>query len=143
MGEVMGVQRFRVRYNEADPMGITYYATYFDWFTLGRTELLRDAGLPYAELERQGLLLPVLEARCRYVSPTRYDDLIRLETALTACTRTRMSFRYRVVREGSPERLAVEGETHHAFIDSKYKPIDVMKRYPQVWERLHKLLMTS
>ncbi len=48
-------------------MGITYHARYLDWFVIGRTELLRDVGLPYAELERAGLLLPVLEARCRYL----------------------------------------------------------------------------
>ncbi|HLT59308.1 MAG: acyl-CoA thioesterase [Limnochordales bacterium] len=139
MGEISGVYRFRVRYSEADQMGITYYANYLDWFTIGRTELLRELGLPYARLEREGLLLPVLAVRCRYVAPTRYDDPIRLETTLTQCTRTRMAFRYRVVVEGEPEQLAAEGETEHAFIDRQYRPIDIKKRFPEVWQRLSEI----
>lgn len=139
MREINGIYRFRVRYSEADQMGITYYANYLDWFTIGRTELLRNLGLPYAELERNGMLLPVLEARCRYLSPTAYDDPVRLETTMTRCTRTRMSFRYRVVVEENPERLAAEGETEHAFIDRNYRPMDLKKRFPEVWERLAEL----
>lgn len=88
------VIRLRVRYSEGDQMGITYHARYLDWFVIGRTELLRSLGLPYAELERQGLLLPVLEVNCRYLGATRYDDVVQLETTLTEVGRTRMAFRY-------------------------------------------------
>ena len=136
MREVTGVHRLRVRYNEADPMGVTYYANYLNWFTLGRTELLREAGVSYAALEREGLLLPVLEVQCKYVAPTAYDDPIRVETTLANLTRTRMSFRYKVFLETQPERLAAEGMTEHAFIDRQFRPIDIKKRYPHVWQRL-------
>lgn len=136
----------RVRYDECDSMGVTYHARYLDWFVIGRTELLREFGLPYAQLERSGLLLPVLEVRCRYLASTRYDDWIKLETRLLELTRTRMRFGYRVFRlrettgNGKAEPvLAAEGETSHAFIDARHRPVDVKKRFPDVWLRLEPL----
>ncbi|OUN00247.1 MAG: hypothetical protein BAA04_12570 [Firmicutes bacterium ZCTH02-B6] len=140
MREIKGVQRLRVRYDEADSMGVTYYANYLNWFTLGRTELLRDLGLSYAQLERAGLLLPVLEVQCRYLAPTAYDDPIRIETTLVHASRTRMGFRYQVYLETGPERLAAEGTTEHAFIDRQFRPIDVKKHFPDVWQRLSELV---
>lgn len=155
-----GVHLLRVRYDECDSMGITYHARYLDWFVIGRTELLRDVGLPYAELERAGLLLPVLEARCRYLTSTRYDDWIKLETRLLGVGRTRVAFGYRVWRlpdgvagesvsqdrvsssaEARPAEpvLAAEGETSHAFIDARHRPIDVKKHFPDVWSKLEPL----
>ena len=100
MDLLTGHCRLRVRYDECDSMGITYHARYLDWFVIGRTELLRGAGLPYAGLERAGLLLPVLEARCRYLASTRYDDTVCIETTLLNVTRTWMSFAYRVFWSG-------------------------------------------
>lgn len=137
MDKLAGVQHFRVRYNEGDSMGVTYHGNYFDWFVIGRTELLRDVGLPYAELERGGLLLPVLDATCRYIVSTRYDDAIRLETELTGLTRTRMSFAYRVFLETEADSvLAAEGETKHVFVDARHRPVDIKKRFPDVWAML-------
>lgn len=164
MAVVKGEHRLRVRYNECDSMGITYHARYLDWFAIGRTELLRAAGLSYAHMERSGLLLPVLEVRCRYRASTRYDDVITLETRLLRVSRTRMDFGYRVFLETNEEAdapgvgtgvgndvgrnpgaspsprsiLAVEGETFHAFIDARHRPIDVRKRFPEVWDKLER-----
>src|SRR5687767_5823603 len=71
----------RVRYAETDQMGIVYYANYFVWFELGRTELLRQRGYTYREVEEQdGCFIVVAEARCAYRSPARYDDLITIRT---------------------------------------------------------------
>lgn len=162
MDGIVGQHRLRVRYDECDSMGITYHARYLDWFVIGRTELLRAVGLPYAQLERSGLLLPVLEAGCRYYTSTRYDDMIKIETRLLRVSRTRMDFAYRVFleshdadsmdlpkRTGTPAAdeessrrsliLAVDGETRHAFIDGRHRPIDVKKHFPEVWSKLEPL----
>src|ERR1700756_1984918 len=70
----------RVRYAETDQMGIVYYANYLVWFEIGRVEVLRTLGLTYHELETQHkLILPVVEASCRYRAPARYDDEILIE----------------------------------------------------------------
>src|SRR4030095_7607257 len=60
------VSRVRVRYAETDQMGVLYSANYFVWFEVGRTDLLRDSGLTYRELEAEGVSLPVIEAHCEY-----------------------------------------------------------------------------
>lgn len=134
--------RLRVRYDENDQMGITYHARYLDWFVIGRTELLRSIGLPYARLEREGLLLPVLEVTCRYHSSTRYDDVVQLQTTLTQVKRTRVTFCYevRLLAEDKPDEnesaLVTTGETKHAFVAADHRPIDVRRHYPEVWRRL-------
>jgi YbgC/YbaW family acyl-CoA thioester hydrolase len=69
---------FRVRYSETDQMGTFYYSRPLEWFECGRTELLRCLGLPYAEMEQRGVLLPVVEAHVDYLGRARYDDLLRM-----------------------------------------------------------------
>ena len=66
----------RVRYADSDQMGVAYYANYLVWFEVGRTEWLRSRGYTYRALESEGVFLPVTEAACRYLAPSRYDDLV-------------------------------------------------------------------
>ena len=66
----------RVRYAETDQMGVVYYANYLVYFERSRTEMLRDAGLPYSTLEKDGVFLPVSEAYCKYLAPAHYDELL-------------------------------------------------------------------
>ena len=70
------VSRIRVRYADTDKMGVAYYANYFVWFEVGRTDLLRQSGWSYREMEAEGFSLPVIEAQCAYRAPARYDDEI-------------------------------------------------------------------
>lgn len=130
---------FRAGYRDVDSMGIVYYGVYADWFTRGRIELMRSVGVRYADWERQGLFLPVLRLECRYRSSIALDDPVRLQTELTACTRTRMAFRYRVYRageDGRPDLLCALGVTEHAYIDERRRPVDIRKRFPHVWKAL-------
>ena len=70
----------RVRYADTDKMGVVYNGNYLRYFEIGRTELLRHIGVPYAQLEAQGALLPVIEAHIEYLRPARYDDLLTVRT---------------------------------------------------------------
>ena len=130
--------RMRVRYGETDRMGRVYYVHYFDWFTDGRTELIRRMGLSYRQLEDQGVFLPVLEATCRYLRPVDYDDELELEVRLERLTPTRMDFAYRL-RLATTGQPVAEGATRHAFIDRRGKPVNLRKARPEVWRRLEPL----
>ncbi|EKP94368.1 acyl-CoA thioesterase [Thermaerobacter subterraneus] len=130
--------RLRVRYGETDRMGRAYYARYFDWFTDGRTELIRRLGLSYRRLEDEGVFLPVLEATCRYLRPVDYDDELELDVELVRLTPTRMDFAYRLRAAGSAQVVA-EGETRHAFIDTRGRPINLRKARPKIWAQLEGL----
>ena len=78
--------RVRVRYADTDRMGVVYYANYLVWFEVGRTEWLRETGWSYREMESEGVALPVIEARCEYRQPARYDDEVEIATRATLLT---------------------------------------------------------
>ncbi len=125
--------RLRVRYGEADRMGIAYYANYFDWFTEGRTELLRQLGGEYRRIEDDGLLLPVLRTGARYLRPCRYDDVVELETTARVSP-TRLRFDYRLEMEGS---LLAEGFTEHAYVrKGDMRPLNARRAFPEVYALL-------
>ena len=115
------VTRFRVRYGETDPLGIVNSAVYLTWFELGRTELLRDLGIAYADLEPQGVCLPVIEAHVDYRRPLHYDEEVEIETRLEGPVRSRMRFDYTIRLRGDGEPAAV-GHTVHAFTDRSGRP---------------------
>ncbi|MBI2347921.1 MAG: acyl-CoA thioesterase, partial [Deltaproteobacteria bacterium] len=71
--ERKAISHYRVIYGDTDQMGVVYYANYLRWFEIGRTELLRQIGMPYTAIEKKGLRFPVIEVSCRYYRPSRYD----------------------------------------------------------------------
>ena len=113
--------RIRVRYADTDRMGIVYYANYLVWFEVGRTEWLRQAGWTYAEMERDGISLPVIEARCEYRQPARYDDEIEIVTRGALLTPVRVRFDYQLMRLADGDVAAV-GHTVHAAVDKGGRP---------------------
>ena len=128
--------QLRVRYGETDRMGIAYYAHYFDWFTEGRTELLRRMGGSYREIEDQGLLLPVVSTGARYHRPCRYDDLVELLTSVRVSP-TRMRFDYRLTMQ---DGLLAEGFTEHAFVrKGDLRPLNARRAFPEIYGRLSDL----
>jgi acyl-CoA thioester hydrolase len=113
--------RVRVRYAETDQMGVVYYANYFVWFEVARTDLLREAGWTYREMEADGFGLPVIEAHCDYRQPARYDDEIEVRTRGTLLSPVRVEFAYDVVRLADGATLA-SGRTVHAALDRSGRP---------------------
>lgn len=107
---------YRVIYGDTDQMGVVYYANYLRWFERGRSEFLRQIGVPYATIEAQGLHFPVTEVQCRYSQSARYDDVVLIETSLTELGRASLRFEYRVTRQDDGALLAT-GSTLHACID--------------------------
>lgn len=112
--------RTRVRYGETDQMGVAYYGRYLDWFESGRTELCRAWGKSYRDWEQEGVLLPVVEAHCRYKASLFYDDEIDIETTIEDLTKASVVFKCRIFRclDG---KIAAEGWTRHAFVDREGK----------------------
>ena len=113
--------RLRVRYADTDQMGVVYYANYLVWFEIARTDLLRQAGWTYKEMEADGFSLPVTEAHCEYRQPARYDELIDVEARGALVSPVRVRFDYRVLRSDANVLLA-EGHTVHASLDSSGRP---------------------
>ena len=104
----------RVRYQETDPMGFLHHSCYLTYFEIGRTELLRAAGGNYRQMEEEGLLAVVVDARCRYSKPARYDDLLTVRTTVARVTEVKIIHEYEVFRDG--ETLAT-GQVTLALVD--------------------------
>ena len=112
----------RVRYPETDRMGVAHHTHHLDGFELGRTELMREAGSAYVELEDgDGVFFPVVEAGAAYVSPARYDERLRITTRLVSVKGVRVRFEYHVARE-TGETVST-GFTVHAAVGRDGRPI--------------------
>lgn len=110
--------QIRVRYAETDRMGLLHHAQYLVYFEQGRTELLRQRGISYRDLEDAGYFLVVVEAHVKYRRPAYYDDVLTLRTWVHRITVVRIQHRYELYRASE---LLAEGETTLACVDRQGK----------------------
>lgn len=108
--------RTRVRYKETDQMGIAHHSNYVVWFEIGRTDLCRATGIPYADIENRGFLLVVTEIGCRYRTPFRYDDDVLIRTSVASAASRAMKFAYELY-DGSGSHLRATGFSLHIWLD--------------------------
>jgi acyl-CoA thioester hydrolase len=108
-----------VRYAETDMMGIVYHANYLPWFEVARTQLLREQGFPYRQLEADGYRIPVLEVAAKYLRPALYDDTLTIHARILEKPLLRIRIEYEVKRG---EELLATGSSSHAFCDLNGRP---------------------
>lgn len=109
--------KIRVRYAETDKMGYSHHGNYASYFEIGRTELLRQAGLSYRQVEESGIMLPVRNMNVTYYKPAFYDDLITISTRLKEKPAVRLIFEYEIHNEAG--ELLCKAETTLVFVDAK------------------------
>ncbi|WP_256006684.1 MULTISPECIES: acyl-CoA thioesterase [Pedobacter] len=113
--------KIRVRYGETDQMGYVYYGNYAEFYEVARVEMLRSLGMDYASMEREGVMMPVLEMNCKYIKPARYDQEITIVTTVEELPGVRIRFKYELFNES--EELIHIGHTTLVFVDmEKNKP---------------------
>jgi len=106
----------RVRYVEVDPMGVLHHSRFWVYFEMGRTELLRQSGVRYADLEKAGVFFVVAKCAARYLAPARYDDELTLTTRITRTGAARIDHAYELKRTADGLLLAT-AETTIACVD--------------------------
>ncbi len=111
----------RVRYSETDQMGTFYNSRALEWFEVARTECLRAAGLSYAEIERRGTLLPLVETGITFQGRARYDDLLQIDTWVTLAGRASVRFEH-TITQSTGSAAVVAGFTRHAITDPAGRP---------------------
>lgn len=109
----------RVRYAETDQMGYAYYGNYAQYFEVARVEMLRSLGFTYKGFEADGVMMPVLELKCKYIRPALYDDALTIRTTLKEMPNTRIHFTYEVFNE--KQELIHLGETTLVFVSMETK----------------------
>lgn len=131
----------RVRYAETDQMGVVYYANYLVWFEIGRVEFIRQLGFDYKKMETDDdVMLPVVEATCRYKAPAVYDDVILIETRVSSMRTSMLKFSYEVYRAGevaadgtlSRGKLLASGETTHVIVGYGMQKTVLPEKYASV-----------
>ncbi|MBI4377340.1 MAG: YbgC/FadM family acyl-CoA thioesterase [Elusimicrobia bacterium] len=118
--------KVRVAYADTDKMGIIYYANYFKYFETGRTELLRSLGVRYRDLEIQRkLFIPVVETGCRYVAPSRYDDLLVVRTWISDIGKASVRFENEIYDEDLGGAKVATGFSRHAVVNDLFRNVKV------------------
>ncbi len=128
-----------VRYAETDMMGIVHHSRYYPWFEVARTDFIKHSGLTYSQMEQMGVLMPLVETGAKYIHGLTYEDEIIVRAYLTELGVAKCSFGYDVIKLPE-EKLMATGKTVHGFVDKEFKPMNLKKKFPEVFEALSKLL---
>ena len=107
----------RVRYSETDQMQVVYHGNYAQYFEIGRVEWLRNKGISYKWMEKNGIMLPVVSLTMNYKKPARYDELLTLKTILKSRTTVKIEFEYELYNE--KQELLTTGSSILVFVDMK------------------------
>ncbi|WP_017753896.1 acyl-CoA thioesterase [Calidifontibacillus oryziterrae] len=126
-----------VRYAETDQMGVVYHANYLVWFEIGRTNLIKELGFDYAEMEKGGIVSPVLDANISFKKPLHFGEEALIRTWIDSYDGFRSVYGYEIL---NPEgEIAVTGQTHHICVDKEtFRPIRFKKHFPDWHEAYEK-----
>jgi len=125
----------KVQYYESDQMKVAHHSNYIRWFEEARTDYLDAVGVSYAEMERRGIISPVLTVECKYRSMTRYGETVRIQSWLTELGNVRYRLYYRVL-DAQSGAIRAEGTTSHCFINPEGRVISLKRADPAAFERM-------
>mgnify|MGYP001587835899 FL=1 len=130
--------KLKVRYVETDQMAIVHHSNYYAWFEVGRTEYITETGMTYKQVEENNIMLPVVESSCRYIEGAKYEDIIIIQTSMKELNGAKVIFNYNVIRQNDGKILA-KGSTTHAFVNEKFRVVNLKKVNMEMWSRFEKL----
>lgn len=134
---LLSTKEIEVRYAETDQMGVVYHANYLVWMELGRTQIIKDLGFSYAEMEQDGIISPVLDIRASYKKPLRYGQKATIKTWVEEYDGFRVSYGYEIFNDKG--ELAVTGWSKHVCVKKdSFRPISIKKNYPDWHEAYEK-----
>jgi acyl-CoA thioester hydrolase len=107
--------KVRVRYGETDQMGYVYYGNYPLYYEVARTDMIRKLGWTYKEMEKNGIMMPVLSLNVKYIRPAYYDDELTVKVCVKKFPTARIEFEYEVINESN--ELINKGDTTLVFVD--------------------------
>ncbi len=117
--------KLRVRYSETDKMGVVYHGNYIQYFEVGRVEYMRNIGVIYAELEKQGIGMPVVNINIDYLLPAPYDEELTIETWIESLPTSKIVFHNKAVN--STGKVVCKARVTLVFINSRFRPVKAPK----------------
>lgn len=130
--------KLKVRYVETDRMGIVHHSNYYAWFEVGRGDFIIKSGMTYSDMEKQGVMMPLVETYCKYYEGAEYEDNIIIQTSIGEMSPVKVIFNYNVIREADGKLLA-KGKTTQTFVNNQFKIVNLKKVHSELWEKLQNL----
>ena len=114
------VTQIRVRYAETDQMQVVYHGHYAQYFEVARADSIRQLGFTYGDMEKMGVIMPVIELHTKFLRPAHYDDLLTIKVILKEFpVDHRIEFHHEVYNEN--QKLLTLGRAVLYFIDARTK----------------------
>ena len=123
----------KVFYYETDKMGIMHHSNYIRIFEETRVHYLSEAGMPFEQIEAQGVLMPVRSVECRYKRPLKFDEPFAVYPKITKFNGTTLNLEYKIISRKTGE-LCAEGSSSHCFTDTNMKPLRTKLKYPDIYK---------
>lgn len=123
----------KVNYYETDRMGVTHHSNYIRFMEEARTNFLDKIGYPYAKMEKQGIVSPVVSLSVEYKKTTTFADKIEIEVKMTNVTPVRCAFEYNMTVDGT---VVCKAKSEHCFLDSTGRPISLKHKFPELLQLL-------
>lgn len=124
----------KANYYETDQMGVVHHSNHIRYFEEARIEFMRSIGCDVLEMEREGIIIPNVDAYARYFIPIRFDDIVEIEVDLVRFSGAVMEYKYTI--KCSDGTVAATGHTEHCFVNKEFKPMSLRKKYPEYFQRL-------
>ncbi|MCF0120944.1 MAG: acyl-CoA thioesterase [Oscillospiraceae bacterium] len=128
-----------VHYYETDRMGIVHHSNYVRWLEEARLYFMKQKGVDYADIEAQGVLMPVVNVACRYHRSAVFGDTVKIETRLEVFNGVRAAYTYNIYSQD--DTLLATANSEHCFIDeTTRKPVNVKRRLKSESEIILRIL---
>ena len=133
----------KVYYKDVDKMGIVYYSRYLEYFEESRTELLSSLGLKVSDIEKLGIILPVISCHCEFKKGARFEDIILVRSWIEERPRSTLKISYEAILKKTND-LLVKGYTIHAFVNSNWKAVkpsyEILEKNKNIINKLYSYL---
>ena len=129
----------KVQYYETDKMGITHHSNYIRWMEEARIDFFEKIGYNYKKLEDEGIVSPVVSVECNYKISTKFGDFVDIEVHIKEFKGVKLIFEY-IMKNKKTEEIVLTGTSKHCFINNENRPIILKKEFPEIDEKLKKLV---
>lgn len=126
---IISTIKIPVRYSETDQMGVVYHANYLVWMEIGRTALIEELGFKYADLEKDGILAPVIDIHVSYKKPCKYGETVTVKTWIEEYNGLKTVYGYEIWKESGD--LAVTATSSHVCVKKDtFRPVSIRRTHP-------------
>lgn len=127
----------KIAYYETDQMGVVHHSNYIRWMEEARLDFFEQAGIPYSEIEKKGIIIPVLSASCKYQYAMRYGQRFEVTIGFPKLSEVKFHMLYEI-RDPETGKLHATGESSHCFVTKDMMPFRLKKEHPDVYEIMSK-----